>query len=109
MVSYLTESMSPLYVGSTTLTLRKRLQCHFNEVKDLSRTDKKNECMQKYGINNWEIILVKEVICTKRERIREHVINMLFPSLNERVACTGINIDKKFDNTEYFRKYYKIN
>ena len=51
------------------------------------------------------------MICTKRERFlfEESVINMLFQSLNERVACTGINIDEKIDNTEYYRKYYKIN
>ena len=91
----------PLYVGSTTLTLKKRLQCYFNEVKDFNRTDKKNECIRKYGINNWEIVLVKEVICTRQERFmfEERVIDMMFPSLNERDAFHQIWIRRNVNES----------
>ena len=97
----------PIYVGSTTLSLKERLRSHISEVKHSCKTSVKNKCMLEYGVYNWEIVLVKEVACTKRERFlfEERVINMLFPSLNERVACTGINID----NIGYFREYRKLN
>ena len=67
--------------------------------------------MRKYEVNNWEIVLVKEVACTKRERFlfEERFINMLFPSLNKNTACTGININQSIDNTGYFRQYRKLN
>ena len=66
--------------------------------------------MREYGVDNWEIILVKKFTCTRIERFKfeERLINMLFPSLNKIAAYRSYD-QKLQQSREHSKKYYRQN
>lgn len=79
-----------LYIGSTTVSLSRRLSQH--RYDSTRKNSKLYEFMRKYGAENFEIQLIDEVeIENERElRLCEQLsINLLKPKLNEvRAFCT---------------------
>ena len=96
-----------IYVGSTSLSLKLRLQVH----KSASKTKKYCNTklytkMREVGLNNWKIIPLLQRTCDKKTilELEMEKCNELNADLNMRSPFLG------FDNKkEYFVKYYQFN
>ena len=79
-----------LYIGSTTLTLRARLQCHRSLAK--TRNPRVYAHLNEIGWNNVDIELLEPYPCKSKEELcirEQHYIELLNPELNTRRAVGG--------------------
>ena len=110
-------SNNKMYIGSTTKSLKERLQQH---IKD-ARSDKKvssDEIIELAGPENVRIELIKEVKCENRKELckieGEYIRSM--DCVNKRVAGRSLKEYKEEEkenllikNREYIKKYYHSN
>lgn len=65
-----------VYIGSTRLILRKRMECHRSEAKK-GNNKKLSSHMRENGINNFKIELIKEMtVSSKKEARKEEQIEI---------------------------------
>ena len=95
-----------VYVGSTSLSLRQRLQIHRCVSK--SNNSKLYERMREVGINNWEIIPLLQRTCDKKTiwELERKWVKIMNADLNMRSPFLGFDFENK---KEYSACYYKFN
>jgi group I intron endonuclease len=97
-----------VYVGSTCLSLAKRLYAHKQKAKqDIERRVYKH--LNEIGFENVSIVLVEEFPCENKmqlERRERHWIDELKPTLNKRIP-TRTDKEYRADNAEKQRERQK--
>lgn len=96
-----------IYIGSTTQSLARRMSVH----RAFARHEYKCGCkklarhMQKYGVQNFRIVLIETYPCKNKDELRareEYWIEKLKPELN--IVSAYLTKEKKKEN---WQKYYK--
>ena len=93
-----------IYVGSTSLSLKLRLQLHRSKAKICD--SKLYVKMREVGVNNWEMVPLLSFTCDKKTilEFEKEWCNALNADLNSNSSFSG------FENKqEYFSNYCKLN
>lgn len=87
-----------IYIGSTTMTLSKRMSCHRDKCK-INGNRKIYSHMNSVGINHFRVILLEKFPCESKDELlrkEDEYIQLHKPTLN--------SINAKFDRKESLRK-----
>lgn len=88
------------YIGSTTNTLRNRWQLHKSDYKKSKGSVSMHEYFDKYGVDNFKIILIKEYQVVDKSHLRAYEQLWI-----NRTKC--VNINSAFSITYLTAKLYK--
>jgi len=102
------------YIGSTFDSLRNRWQQHRKHYKDKNGAYSIHEYFDKYGIENFKMILIKDyLVCRETQRDNKHLyayetlwINKTKSSINKILPFQPL---KKEKQKEYSKEYYNKN
>ena len=96
-----------IYVGSTSLSLKRRLQFHKSASRLIKNCNiKLYKKMCEVGLNNWEMVSLFSISCDKKTilKFEKEQCKKLNSNLNMRSPFTGLENRK-----DYFVNYHKLN